>query len=65
MIVEQWAVSDSGREVAVDEALAVLGRDETWEPSQQMFSLVATDCGREVYGGHGERRRLHYAGFNY
>lgn len=63
MTEEQWAVRGSDREVPLDEAMAVLDRDEPWEPSHQAFSLVATDCGHELYWRHGERRRLHLVGF--
>ena len=65
MGVEPWAASDSAREVALGEALAVLEREEPWEPSQEMFSLVATERGRDAYRRHNLRRRLHRVGFNY
>lgn len=64
VIVEEGTGSPE-REVALDEALAVLAGDEPWEPSQQMFSLVATDAGRDAYRGHSDRRRSHRVGFNF
>jgi len=64
MVAKAWASSDSWWDVAPGEALAVLERDEPWEPSQGMFSLVATECGREVYANHSRRRPPHRVGYN-
>lgn len=65
MVVEPWATSNEERDVPFDEALAVLSRGEPWEPSQEMFSLVATDSGQGLYRMHSLRRPLHRVGFNY
>ena len=65
MVVEPWATGNEERHVPSDEALAVLSRSEPWEPSQEMFSLVATDSGQDLYRMHSLRRPLHRVGFNH
>lgn len=53
------------RDLDREEALAVLGRSETWTPPGRMFSMIATDSGLDAYWKHADRRPHHRVGFNF
>ncbi len=69
LLVGGWVVmveeSASGpeRELAREEALAVLSLPDPWTPPGIMLSLVATDSGQDAYWKHAARRPHHRVGF--
>ena len=71
MLLRRWVLMEaaqgiggSKRTPTLDEALAIIERGEPWEPSDPMFSLLATDAGETAYRKHNNRRLHHRVGFN-